>query len=229
MTSGDPSGGGRPGQAGLNSNTSDYNAQYFLVRQLLGRTRTTILVQVKAVTNEGAVSAVGFVDAQPLVNLMDGVGKTSPHGIILNLPYFRMQGGKNAIILDPQVDDIGLAVICDRDISTVKETKKRANPGSYRRFDLADGVYIGGILNGVPEQYVRFFADGIDIVDKNENFIKMKSEGIDINGALIDRNGEVTAKHGTGDSVTLTGHTHHQPVDSHGDTEAPTNPPTAGT
>lgn len=41
--------------------------------------------------------------------------------------------------------------------------------------------------------------------------------------------GAVIAGFGGGDQVGVQTHTHMQPVDSHGDTEAPTNPPTAGT
>jgi phage gp45-like len=41
--------------------------------------------------------------------------------------------------------------------------------------------------------------------------------------------GEVVRGWGTGDQVTLGRHTHTQGGDSHGDSEAPTNPPTPGT
>ena len=52
--------------------------------------------------------------------------------------------------------------------------------------------------------------------------------GLNVTGA-ITATGEITAKSGGGSSVTLSGHTHTQGVDSHGDTEVPTNSPTAGT
>src|SRR5439155_20845185 len=87
-----------------------------------------------------------------------------PHGVVNGLPYVRMQGGKNAIILDPQVGDIGLAVFCDRDISSVQAARDFANPASSRRSDMADGVYIGGLLNAIPNQYVMFTDAGIKIV-----------------------------------------------------------------
>ncbi|KML48199.1 hypothetical protein VL15_30575 [Burkholderia cepacia] len=122
------------------------------------------LVEVKAVTNAGSVSPVGFVDVLPLVNQLDGSDNAMPHGVIHNLPYFRLQGGANAVIIDPQVGDIGLAVIEDRDISSVKANRGPANPGSKRIFDMADGLYIGGFLNGAPSQYVQFSAAGISVV-----------------------------------------------------------------
>lgn len=100
---------------------------------------------------------------QPLVSQVDGGGKTVPHGIINGLLYFRLQGGVNAIIIDPEKGDIGIAVFCDRDISAVKETKGSAPAGSNRRHDMADGFYIGGGLNAAPLRYVHVSGSGITI------------------------------------------------------------------
>ncbi len=142
---------------------SEYNSIVFLINQVLSGKHTAALVQVKAVTNSGGVAPVGFVDILPLVNQVDGAGNQTPHGTIGHCPYFRLQGGANAIIIDPQVGDIGLAVFCDRDNSIVISTKAKANPGSGRKFDMADGVYLGGLLNGTPVQYVQFNSTGITI------------------------------------------------------------------
>jgi len=51
---------------------------------------------------------------------------------------------------------------------------------------------------------------------------------VNITGTL-QVTGEVYRGFGTGDQVSLGSHTHHQPNDSHGDSEQPTNAPTAGT
>lgn len=155
---------GYRGEQGAYSEASDYNAQSFLINQILNGRNVATLVQIKAVTNSGDLSPVGYVDVLPLVNQLDGDNKAVPHGVVHNLPYFRMQGGTDAIILDPKVGDIGLAVFADRDISAVKANKKAANPGSKRRASMADGLYIGGFLNGVPDQYVQFSAAGIAMV-----------------------------------------------------------------
>jgi hypothetical protein len=139
---------------------SDYNTLVFVINQLLGKLRTCTVVKVLSVTNDGGVSPVGFVDVQPMVNYVDGIGNAVPHGSIFNLPYFRLQGGTNAFIIDPAINDIGIAVISDRDISAVKNTLTVSNPGSLREFDLADGIYIGGILNGTPINYIGWDALG---------------------------------------------------------------------
>lgn len=179
------------GQMQPSDAASDFNVMSFVIQQALSRTRTMVLVKVVAVTNNGGVAPVGSVDVHPLVNMLDGAGVASPHGIILGLPYTRIQGGANAVIIDPAVGDIGWAAIADRDISSVKETKAQANPGSFRRFDMADGVYIGGILNGIPEQYVQMNSDGVKVVDKNGNSIAMTAAGIVITGTLIVNNIEI--------------------------------------
>lgn len=141
----------------------DFNAQLFAMNAVVARLNVATLVRIVAVTNNGSVSPVGFVDVQPMVNQLDGAGRPFPHVTVYGIPYFRLQGGANAVIMDPKVGDIGLCVFSDRDVSSVKSTKKQANPGSARRFSMADGVYIGGMLNGAPTQYVRFTDSGITL------------------------------------------------------------------
>lgn len=208
------------------SSNSDLNAQIFIVKQILNRAHTATLVKVVSVTTSGGLNAPGFVNVQPLVNLVDGEGNAVPHAVAYSLPYFRLQGGSNAIILDPSIGDIGIAIFADHDISAVISTKAQANPGSKRRFSMSDGLYIGGVLNGVPSQFVQFNASGITITSPNQ--VTVNAPITNMTGELRV-SGEITAKYGSGSSVTLTGHNHAQPADSHGDTESPTNAPTAGT
>lgn len=139
---------------------TEYSRMAFVVRSILNRTATTTLVMVKAVTNMGEVEPVGLIDVQPMVAQLDGKGQPTPHGVIHDVPYFRVQGGTNAVILDPKVGDIGICVFASHDLSAVKESKAPANPGSRRRFSMADALYIGGVLNGTPENYIRFTNDG---------------------------------------------------------------------
>lgn len=186
---------GYAGQQGLNDDTSDFNKMVFLVQQILGRVRTMVLVKIVAVTNAGGVAPVGFVDAVPLVNQINGVGQATPHATIFNLPYTRLQGGENAVIIDPQIGDIGWAAIADRDISAVKSTKDTANPGSFRRFDLADGVYIGGVLNGTPTQYLQFSSAGIDMVSPTQITMTVGSHGIVITPSAVIIDGKPFLPH----------------------------------
>jgi hypothetical protein len=178
---------------------SDFNAMDFIARAVAGGMATTTLVQIVAVENAGEVAAVGFVDVHPMIAQLDGLGNATPHGVVHNVPYMRLQGGANAVIIDPQVGDIGIAVFASRDLSVVKATKAEGNPGSRRRFSMADALYIGGVLNGVPTQWVRFSADGIEI----------KSDaGVTILGN-VDVTGTITASGQiTGAGIPLSTHKH---------------------
>lgn len=173
------------------TSANQFNALRFLVQGMLSRVRTATLVQVKAVTNSGGVAEVGFVDILPLVSQIDGIGQATPHGTIFKCPYLRIQGGSNAIILDPQVGDIGIAVFADRDISSATANKGPANPGSRRRFSMADGLYLGGVLNGVPDQYVRFSTAGIEIHSPTQ--VKLTAPDVRIDATTVEINASTSA------------------------------------
>lgn len=158
-----PETGGVAGVADFNAPGNFYNALDMMVRQILANQGQTMVVLVKAV-HGGGLSAPCTVDVQPMVNQVDGLGKQTPHGVINGLPAFRYQAGGSAVILDPVAGDIGLAVVCGRDISNVKETKAVSGPGSFRQSSWADGCYLGGFLNGATTQYVWLKDGGIDIV-----------------------------------------------------------------
>lgn len=152
-----------PGAERVSDAGGDYDAMRFVMHQVLSRTATATLVQIEKVTAAGEVAPVGFVNVKPMVAQIDGKGEPTPHGVIHNVPYFRIQGGTNAVIIDPQVGDIGIALFASHDISSVKKNKAPSNPGSRRRFDMADALYIGGVLNGTPVQYIRFSSTGVEI------------------------------------------------------------------
>lgn len=171
---------------------TDYQALEFFMNSILSRVRTAHPVRVMAVTG-GGLAPIGTVDVQPLVNQANGVGQGQPHGVVYNRPYIRWQGGASAIILDPVVGDTGLLVCCDRDTSNVVATLAAALPGSLRRFDFADGIYVGCCLSKTtPTDYVWIKPEsaGIDIVSAGP--IKLTGSSINLNGATISGAGEVT-------------------------------------
>jgi hypothetical protein len=189
------------GARDLFSSASQYNAMLFLVNQILDGRNTMAVVKIIKVTNAGELAAVGYVDVQPQVNQLDGYGNAVAHGVIHNIPYFRLQGGANAIILDPQVGDLGMCVFADRDISAVKASKAAANPGSARRADMADGLYVGGFLNGVPSQYVRFSASGIKLCSPTA--IILDAPAITLEAETVVINSETVAVNAS-ESMTIT-------------------------
>lgn len=172
---------GYAGLAQAGQGDSEFGALQFLISQALLRVSTATLVKVVSVTNAGGLSPVGFVDVQPLVNQLDGAGNAVPHGVLHRLPYFRLQGGTDAIILDPKVGDIGMAAFANRDISLVKASKAQNNPGSWRSHDMADGLYFGGLLNATPVQYVQFTAGGINVVSPSK--VTVTAPNIELNAS----------------------------------------------
>lgn len=200
------------------SRASDVNQIAYMLRRVLAKVRTSTLAQVVAVTNSGGVSPVGTVDVQPLVQQTDGAGNVTALPIIYSVPYCRLQGGANAVILDPVIGDIGAIAFADRDISAVIASQKQSPPGSNRRNSLADAVWLGGTLGNVtPTQYLQFNNTGITLLTpnaltlegasgaSNPPTISMTSSGLVISfgGNMITIDGSGVHVHGplTGDST----------------------------
>jgi hypothetical protein len=182
-------------QLGPTKANSIQNQHQFMIDQAMGRVSGAKVVKIVAI-HGGGIGEPGTVDVQPLVNQIDGGGNSQPHGTIYGIPYTRSQGGGNVVVNDPVVGDVGYMLVADRDISAVKSTKKAANPGSLRRFDPADGVYIGAMLNSAPTQHIAFTAGGIEISDKNGNKIVMGAGGIAITSSGLTHNGtNISATH----------------------------------
>lgn len=196
------------GQADSGSGSSKYNELAFMFKRLIARIRTMDLVEVISCTNTGTVAAVGMVNVKVLTNQMTGDRDAVPHGTIYNVPYQRIQGGANAVILDPQAGDIGMCGFCARDISQVKIAKAAADPGSYRMFDWADGLYLGGFLNGTPTSYVQFTNDGkINMVSPSQISMTVGAHSVVVSTSAVTIDGKVFLTHqhtgvstGSGDS-----------------------------
>ncbi len=194
------------GQQQPTTGAAEYNTLVFVVNLLLQKLQTVTLVRVVAVSNNGGVSPVGTVDVHPLVNQMTGNRQSVDHGTIYGVPYFRLQGGTDAVILDPKVGDIGMAAFASRDISAVKTAKGPANPGSLRQFDWADALYFGGLLNGTPAQYVRFHSGGVTVLSPGT--IRLEAPTTHVQGNLTVSGTVVADGNVTGDGVSLNSHVH---------------------
>lgn len=107
----------------------------------------------------------------------------------------------------------------------VRGTDKPVKAGSYRRYSMSDGWYIGGFLNQNPKIFLEMKQDETAILTaKNGTTINVQSGGLTINGDVqingrLDVTGQVTGGNG---SVTLVNHQH---VGVHGNT----TPPISGT
>ena len=207
------------------SDLTDLHSLTFLARQLIALISTATLVQVQKVTNTpGQVAPIGRVDVLPLVNQVDGLGNATPHEVVGGLPYSRLAGGGNAILMDPEQGDIGLVMFAGSDISSVlakspagNKGNAQANPGSRRRHDMQDGVYVSLTRGPAPGTYIAFTSPGITIVDTFGNKMVFGAEGVNVNGALITLDGDVITKHGT----SLDHHVNTQVMSGSSDTGPP--------
>lgn len=162
-------------QQELASGNNDFNQISFVIKQALSRLNIATLVEVVAV-HGGGTGITGTVDVTPLVSQVDGANQVIPHTIVYGIPYLRVQGGANAVIVDPIAGDIGFALSADRDISTVKVQAQAGNvgappnisaipPASERRFSLSDALYFGGWNVGTPPTaYVQVTQAAIKLV-----------------------------------------------------------------
>lgn len=189
-----PTGGGYAGPAWYLTHGSGFNAMAFLVRQIVAGKTFGALVKVIAVNGPGGVNPPGTVAVQPLVNQIDGLGNQVPHGTVFGMPWFRLQGGTSAIILDPKVGDIGAALICDRDISNVKANKATSGPGSWRQNDWADGLYFGSFLGETPTQGIEFADGGINIFTNGTIALSTDAGNVSITtaGTIVTSSGALT-------------------------------------
>jgi hypothetical protein len=233
------------GQVGPDDGSTDLSAIVAIARRLIERLDVMKLVKVVAVhAGSGSPPAPGTVDVQLLVNQVDGNFYGVPHGTVFGLPYFRFQAGPWAIVADPVKGDVGFVVVADRDSSNVaKNPGQQVNPASRRRYNIADGLYVGGCLNAVPAATIWLKSDGtLVITDKPGNVIQSSSSGIVITGNVkvtgtleatklqtddqgltvtgnISATGTIIAGQGGADQVGLQTHTH----------PANGSPPTPGT
>lgn len=123
--------------------------------QLIRGINTAELVKVIKVAP--TADAVGFVDVQPLVQQRTTAGIVLDTAPMFRLPYMRAQGGTAAVIIDPVVGDIGLAVFAQRDITAAVAVRGEAAAATNRAYDAGDGLYLGGFLNQDPVQWLKFF------------------------------------------------------------------------
>lgn len=202
-------------QLGLTDGNSALNQHRYLSDQALAQHRTHFVAKIVAVHGGGRDSPP-TVDVQPVVKQMYGAGKSSSHGTIYGIPVTRNIGGDSVIINDPKKGDVGTFSVLDRDHSSAQANDwSEANPGSKRRGSMSDAVYHGPLprKSDKPKQWIHFTDKGVEIQDRNGNTLVGGPDGWNLNGVVIDRDGnikakgEITAKAG-GASVTVSQHKH---------------------
>lgn len=188
----------------LNSGASEYNAISFLCEQMIkGMVNTAIPVRVDSCTKPGVGGAAGYVSATPLVMQRGADGKSLAPVSMPQLPYYRVQAGTAAVVLDPQPGDIGLAVFSQQDASNVKEgTSEPVQAGSFRCFDMSDGFFVSTHHGQTPTTYVHLDPEKGEVTVKAPMKITLDAPTIELKGSLQMGNAAGDASGGT---ITLTG------------------------
>jgi hypothetical protein len=163
-----------------------------LIRALIKDVRTAIPVKVVAMhAGAGTPPAIGTVDVQPLVQTVDGSGKLWSMAKVYGASFCRIESGASAVVVDPAVGDVGLAVVCDRDISSVIASAGLTGPGSARTHDISDLVYVLSLRSSATiTQYLLMNANGITMLSPNT--ITIQGEQINLVGPVNQTNGDVT-------------------------------------
>lgn len=183
------------GQQDFNTDASAYNAANFHIRQELNKINTAEPATVGAVSG-GGVDKAGTLSATPIVNLVTGTGEGMEQSPLFTIPYFRYQGGENAVIVDPKPGDVGLNVYAMRDTEVMKQGNGSAcNPGSARRYSKGDGFFFSGFINKKPRRYVMVDDEGLTLDDGEGGRLELKGGRLTItapNGITINAPGNVT-------------------------------------
>jgi len=200
-------------------------AIHFIARQVQEQGWTATIVQVLAVYG-GGLNPPGTVDVQPMVAMLNGLNQPTPHSTVRKLPFGRIQFGESAIVCDPKVGDVGLAVFASHDISAAVASGQPSNPGSRRRFSPNDGIYVISLIGKQPTTFVQFLPDGeIQITVPSGKPLNLQADTVAITGNLtvsgsIVADDDVTA--GGSGGVSLETHVHSGVQSGSSDTGPPT-------
>lgn len=162
------------------------NVMDFIIRQTVRNSvNTTLPVLVMKTYPGGTGGAAGYVDIKPLVCQTDSRGRALPPTEIYHVPYFRLQSGVAAVVLDPVPGDIGIGVFAQSDSSALSQgATDPVQPGSWRCFDQADAFYVGGFLNKKPSLWIELTQDGKININASGG-IKINAPSVDITGDMI--------------------------------------------
>lgn len=179
----------------------EYNVLIYLINSVLHGINTIEVVRVQEVNEE--LKRIAVI---PIVKSANASGNPIPESPIFNVKYIQWQYGTNIIRAAPAVGDVGIIVVCKKDISSIES----GIVGSFREFSLSDGIYIGGLFgfNVEPTQIIEFTDAGITVttpktltinatesvvVNTTKNTVVNATEDVTINGVNVTVNASAKA------------------------------------
>ncbi len=215
------------GVANYEDLTSEYNALNFIITSIIKSTVNTCY----AVTVTKVDADNQKVTVKPLIAQIDADNNKIELSEIFEIPYFRYSAGRTAVKLDPVAGDIGVLIIFKSDSNNIKTgDNSQILPNTFLNYPLYSGIYIGGMLNNDPENYIEIKDDSITINANKKIVINCQTAEINadsevnINSSKINL-GENASLALINEKITdaLNQHTHNY-INTAG-TLAPTTPP----
>jgi hypothetical protein len=126
--------------------------QAFIIEQMTKGMMTAMPVIVMGVNSPDNE----LIDVTPALSQENANGDSVEHNVIYNVPVCRLQRGNSAVIMPPVKGDKGLVVFATQDISIFKKVKNFCKTGTFARHDWSNAIYVMGLCNAAPTQYIRF-------------------------------------------------------------------------
>lgn len=175
------------------ASTTAYNAENEHIKKALSALETVFLARIVSCSSSGEGGSK-TVNAVPLIAKVDANGNAQPTPTYVELPHYRFQAGTGALIIDPEVGDIGVFVVCKRDISNINsQTEKTQVPNTFRAFSPSDSVMIATIHTKSPETWIHIKPQQKEIVIKADSGVTINtSSKVTVNAAEVDINAALT-------------------------------------
>lgn len=188
------------GIANYENLSSDFNILSFIIENVVrGMVNTALPVTVSAVDADNLK-----VSVKPLIAQRDGENNSIAMPEIFDIPFFRYQAGTAALMITPQVDDIGVALFFQTDASGLQKGDNSViPPRMLTPYPLFSAVYIGGIMQKEPETVIEITNDNITIKANKEVSIQCETASI-----KVDKNAAIeceTASVKASDKVEIKG------------------------
>lgn len=163
---------------------SDADSLLYNLESFLSGKHFIEIVMVTAVYGEAPNLKVDFL---PLVTRTTNTGAPIPNAQVYGASVFRLQRGSSAIIMNPVVGDIGIALYCDKDSDNARRDRISGSPNTTRCHSRIDALYLGGLLNQQPVQFIEFADSAINITSPNPvNVTCSKANIIAPDGVTVD-------------------------------------------
>lgn len=220
------------------------NLMVDLVKDILAAVKRSVEVSIPCIVTK--VISRTKVNVRPLIKIVAQDGASYERDIIEGLPVFTAGAGDRFVSFPVKKGDLGWIDASDRDISLFLQSYGNVEPPTSRMHSFSDARFIPDIMTNITiaeedatamviqtrngtvnialdDTEIRIKNDAVSLVIDGSKVTGIAPGGFDLNGAKITPSGDVI----TASGVSLDGHPHNQSNDSGGNTEQPTDAPTA--